>query len=484
VTTVDDTVAGSFPLAAAKLPPYSNLPEPDLAFNGGAATDPHPLRGLQHYGPYTKLSFSRVFSEIRVATIGPKGGAERVRSLIQGLKDVARTNDNSGYTPDFPGFANVFGAQLRLAESARAHIAWPESVVDLGEGGLPAERLARAITRAMSILEAARAEFDVIVVHLPDKWDPAGRTREFDAHDFVKAEGAIRAIPTQVVNDRVFTFRYPAQRSWRLSIAMYVKAGGIPWKLARIPQVPERTAYIGLAYALRGDPAEARFVTCCSQVFDTDGGGMQFVAYDATDPMTGDQRERRNPHLSRVDMRAVMVRSLGTYNSRNPGVCPKRVVIHKLTTFTDNELDGVSDALGAIDEVECLQITGDPAWRGVWRLSGEPDRFPVYRGTMLQMSGSSALLWAAGRVDNVSSRGTFYQGQKSIPRPILLRRQMGQGPLELPALEAVALTKMDWNNDALYDHLPVTIQYSQRLAQAIASVPSLLNTEYPYRMFM
>lgn len=58
------------------------------------------------------------------------------------------------------------------------------------------------------------------------------------------------------------------------------------------------------------------------------------------------------------------------------------------------------------------------------------------------------------------------------------------GPIEVTAFEVLALTKMDWNNDALYDPVPVTIRYSQRLAKTIANVPSLPWNAYAYRLFM
>jgi hypothetical protein len=56
--------------------------------------------------------------------------------------------------------------------------------------------------------------------------------------------------------------------------------------------------------------------------------------------------------------------------------------------------------------------------------------------------------------------------------------------MELTALEALGLTKMDWNNDALYDPVPVTIRYSQRLARTIANFPTLPGNAYAYRLFM
>lgn len=44
---------------------------------------------------------------------------------------------------------------------------------------------------------------------------------------------------------------------------------------------------------------------------------------------------------------------------------------------------------------------------------------------------------------------------------------------------------MDWNYDALYDAVPVTIMHSQRLARTIStSLPGLPRHTYPYRLFM
>ena len=169
-----------------------------------------------------------------------------------------------------------------------------------------------------------------------------------------------------------------------------------------------------------------------------------------------------------------------------------QVVIHKTTAFRDDELAGTSDALAAVKEIECVQVTSDVKWRGVWLKptrkegrSSEPDGYPVHRGTMIPLSGTAALVWVAGNAPSVAQHGdSYYQGGKSIPSPLLMTRHMGRGPLELIATELLALTKMDWNNDALYDPVPVTIRYSKRLARTIANVPTLPRQVYPYRMFM
>jgi hypothetical protein len=478
---------------AAKLPPYSLLSEPLLAFahDDPQARDTHPLRGLKRFGPYTRAALASYTPQIRVATVGPVTGRGAVRELVGSLRRHHAPSDRTDYVPPFPGFAKLFGIELVPAAIDAAHLTWPGHLSAFAHNGAPHDQVAAALSDAIRRLDSVRDHFDVVTVHLPDAWAPGLKTTTFDAHDTLKVLAAAAGIPTQVLNDRAFAFRHRASLAWRLSIALYVKAGGVPWKLACLPGVPNDTAYIGLAYALRGDPRDARFVTCCSQVFDADGGGMQFVAYEARDPLEETESDRGNPYLTRADMRAVLARSLRLYQSRNGGALPRRVVIHKQTRFRDDELAGASDALAAVDELECIEVTENVAWRGVWLRASrdrgrpsEPDDYPVRRGVMLPITGTSALLWAAGNAPDVSSRGNFYQGGKSIPRPLLLTRHAGSGALEVPALEALALTKMDWNNDALYDPVPVTIRYARQLARTIANVPTLGNDIYPYRLFM
>src|SRR5207247_3082533 len=132
---------------------------------------------------------------------------------------------------------------------------------------------------------AHRHEFDVVAIYLPNRWSsgfygPEGH--DFDLHDYLKATMAGRAIPTQIIReDSAISYFCRCSVMWRLGIALYCKAGGIPWKMARAD--PEM-AFIGLSYAFRMNDAQPRrFVTCCSQVFDADGGGWEFIVYETDD---------------------------------------------------------------------------------------------------------------------------------------------------------------------------------------------------------
>lgn len=476
----------------SKLPPFTLLDEPLLSFSPSdpKQTDVHPLRGLAMFGPYSKESFSGYTPQIRIATVGPESTYKRRGTLMASLRDSHQAKDRSEYVPTYPGFESLFRVQLVAAHSS-AHIKWPDALSNLPGDGDRQARLFQAMDAALRRLDTVRCEFEVVLVHFPDAWTLATRSKTFDAHDALKALGAKYNIPTQVLNDRAFTFAYKASLSWRLATALYVKATGTPWKLAPLKGVPDDTAYIGLAYSIRGDKHHAYYVTCCSQVFDMDGGGMQFVAFEARDPVVDIAEARRNPFLSRDDMRAVLARSLELYQRRNAGNLPRRLVIHKTTAFKPQEIEGAFDALSGVPEIECIEVSGSTCWRGVWLIpSGQdipptkPSNYPVPRGTMVIRSGNSVLVWVAGNAPGVSNTGNYYQGKKSIPKPLQLIRHAGSGPLELIAHEVLALTKMDWNNDALYDPVPVSIRYSQRLARTIANVPDLPVRDYPYRLFM
>lgn len=104
---------------------------------------------------------------------------------------------------------------------------------------------------------------------------------------------------------------------WHLGIATYSKITGVPWKLA---QMSPDTAYIGMSYALRNNREKSKFVTCCSQVFDAEGSGMEFVAYETSDFRL---ESRDNPYLSKDEIRRVMSRCLSIYQERNAGKPPK-----------------------------------------------------------------------------------------------------------------------------------------------------------------
>jgi hypothetical protein len=151
-----------------------------------------------------------------------------------------------GYLIDFKGFSSTFGIRVTYAN---VHIPIAATIDgEMAASERPHMVLAEHLTRAVSALKNARSSFDVVVLYLPERWSSGYRGREddFDLHDYLKGVTATASIPTQVLLERgAFEFKYRCSVMWRLSIALYTKAGGIPWKLAHVnPEV----AFIGLGY--------------------------------------------------------------------------------------------------------------------------------------------------------------------------------------------------------------------------------------------
>jgi hypothetical protein len=472
----------------SEIAPHLWFPESKLAFHPERSSDvdAHPLRGLLRFGPY---SSGFVPDPIRVATITPAGEGQRLYSFMKELNSEFEPTERKDYLQKWPGFRRAFNLEMRGAAKG-CHVELDARLEqEMRDTASPHVVLATRLTRAIQALEARRYEFDVVFVYIPRIWapgytGPAGE--DFDLHDHLKAATAARGIPIQLVReDRALAYSDRASVMWRVGLALYVKAGGVPWKLA---EADPETAYIGISYAVRpAESARPRFVTCCSQVFDAEGAGLEFVAYDAHEVDV----QRENPFLSRNEMFRVMTRSLDLYRRRHSGRTPRRIIVHKTTEFKQDEIDGCIEALHLCEAVDLVQVIEDVGWRGVrieqdrgGGAKGLPAAFPVGRGSLLSLSGKESLLWMHGDVQSVGGRGSYFQGSRGTPRPIRLVRHAGHGPWDDTARSALALSKMNWNNDALYDPLPVTMSYAKVLARVVKRMPGLGSTPYQFRFFM
>lgn len=464
--------------AKSRLPAHVVAAEPALTFAAGpdAPRNVHPLLGLLSHGPYALPPHG---GDVRVATITAAGQQQRLFGFLSGLRGRHDPTDRPSYIPMYPGFASIM--KVDVMPAAGCHFELP----DIQPAGQ--DELLESLGRAVMELHARRSRWDVIAFLLPEQWEPLRETPDgrYRLHDRLKAMAAPLGCPIQMLREvSALSFSHFASLAWRLSIALLTKAGGVPWRIQ--PTSAVETAYIGLSYAIRGGSSND-FITCCSQVMGSDGGGMEFVAYNV-----GAARDLENPHLTRDEMRAVMSRSAQLYQHRRAGHLPRRLAVHKKLRWRTEEIQGVLDAWGPSIDVECVSVQTDPPWRAV-ELEADPagERksvaagWPLRRGTFVQLSPYGGLLWLTGTAPTLSVRGREYNPSvKGIPSPVFLTRDAGQGPLDLMIADAMALSKMNWNNDAPFDGEPVTMRYSANLAKVIGHVPSLPDDVYQYRLFM
>lgn len=468
------------------------VPEPKLLFHSSETNynNIHPLKGLHSFGPYDfslqNQQANRV--AIKIAVISPKDGFSRLITHLNGLSNVYKPTTEKDYLIDYPGFSAIYKKYLEVPNNIDNRFC---VLIDESEVINKKEiEFYDIMKRKIDYFDTIKGEFDILIIYFPTKWQKfrelKNQTTYFDLHDSVKIYCAKKNIKVQFIEDKSIDYEDQAKVKWWLSLAIYAKANGIPWK-NEIGN--ENTAFIGLGYALKPNNSPNKVVIGCSQLFDSSGQGLRFLLHPIENPVFHGE----NPFMNREDARRLILRIKEAYFRMDPNARLEKIVIHKTNYFTREEIEGIAQALDGVSKVELLQIQQFSRWRAIRLFQSKfdkhfkPNGYPILRGTTLQLDDFSFLLWTHGAVMSDSLAGSgrnYYQGARGIPSPLLIRRFRGQDPIELTSQEILRLTKMNWNGGQLYKTLPVTLDFSKALSEIAKQTESLLNTSYDFRFFM
>jgi hypothetical protein len=97
----------------------------------------------------------------------------------------------------------------------------------------------------------------------------------------------------------------------------------------------------------------------------------------------------KSPHLDRVGAKSLMERVLRVYDDEVHGL-PNRVIVHKTSRYTQNEQDGLHDALGSIRDTALVTLSH----RGIACM--RPGSKPVLRGTTIDFGQKKGLVYTTG----------------------------------------------------------------------------------------
>lgn len=463
-------------------------PDPQLTFynpqNGQPSQDFHPMRGLINNQPYDFPLNNTVFRpEINLRVICPSDCSAEFYDFLNILNQSIVVKNNVDYLITYPGFISAYGIPINIPVISTN--SWLDcQLVDKSTIKESALNLATQITHSIEQLDTL-GNNSVIVIYIPEKWEWftsfSDKGEYFDLHDYIKAFAVQRGISTQLIREKTLNSGLKCQIAWWLSLAFYVKSLRTPWILKNLN--PD-TAFAGLGYSLNHYADKQKIVLGCSHIYTADGQGLKYKLSRINDYKLD---RRNNPFLSEheayklgINIRELFFKSVGEL--------PKRVVLHKRTRFTNEEITGLTQSLrySGIENVDLVEITYEDYARFVAvKDDFSIDNFPVTRGCCFPISDNTAYLFTHGIAPSIRNPNYRYiMGGTSIPVPLKIKKHYGNSNIGQIATEILGLSKMNWNSFDLYSKLPCTLKSSSEIAKIGWLLSHYEGRTYDYRNFM
>ncbi len=455
------------------------LDEPQLEFGGGSG-HVDPRFGLTAYGP-ADLGASDA-TAIRVGMVGPADQLDGLRQWLERCREPIPAKDERypHLFPSFPGCDIDRGLYTTLVFSDRNTRQVPDRALRALEKLSRAEATRQSVNVYADELTALAEEnrVDLMIVARPEQLKDTRTRRQVrtanrarrskdnpnsgfeNFHDLLKARMLHVRQPLQIVRRSTWDEATPpppgqgrqdeASRAWNLHIAMYYKAGGVPWRLRRL-STDLTTCFVGISF-YRGHDGTS-LDTAVAHVFNERGDGV-IVRGGAAHI----SKEDNQPHLAAADAHTLLQTALDTYR-REHHTLPARVVIHKSSRFVADEIAGFDSAADARDlaALDLIWIT-DSEDAQLFR----PGAAPPLRGTLLTLSPTEHALYTGGSIEFYSTYPGMY-----VPHPIGIRpAQLTRSAREV-AMELLALSKMNWNQARLDGRYPITLRTAEKVKRVL-----------------
>jgi hypothetical protein len=475
----------------------TDVSTPPLEF-GGPGEFPFPRLGLKEGGPFDLRFGGAHLDRVRLGLVGPSSTLDKAKEWFERNRDyLLSEKEDPVRFPVFPGFKRVYHADLLLDER------W---TVDLGgDSGSLMKALATERDKqrfqdvldlyADGIKQLATMEIsspDVVVCCLPPKvvnkcWsisndlsesgkeavkkikeerekgqlafqfsgdveETEGDLLRRDFRRALKAEAMRYRMPIQLGTEGLFVDdrgnQGPAERAWNSTVALYYKAGGIPWRLKQ--EGPE-TCFAGVTFHHHETTQQHVVRSSVAQAFSSQGEG--FALRGETVPW--EEGQGRNVHLTEKQAFLLGGYVLEEYRNRTGG-SPDRLVLHKTSGFNKEEQAGFIRASQDIPILELLHIK-DSHFRLV-----RNGNYPPKRGLLCSINSGPEYLFTTGYIDKIGT----YPGPH-IPSPVQIR-----SPSEIDthraARDILGLSRMNWNTTGIKGGTPVTLAFARKVGGIMA----------------
>lgn len=492
-----------------------HLAEPLLQFGGGKEAQT-PKEGLLLGGPYDLRFGAAHRSEIRVGLVGPRDAVDGMRDFLRRVSEglPAKDGGNPALFPLFPGFKTVFRADL--VRTARWDVTFPDLSLDRVLHKEPRVAFIEAVdmyASAIDQLAARDVSPDVVICCLPkelrrrvglvetaaaaqgryrsarrgstqgtlfDSIGPGGEPMSLEAavdpqpedlltrnfRSALKARAMEAGKPVQIATEALWRdargTEDPATRAWNFTVALFYKAGGVPW---RADMRVDDACFVGISFHHLRTQSHHVMYSSLAQAFSSDGEGFalrgESVPYD---------EETNQAYLTQEKARTLMSTVLDAYRNR-AGRDPVRVVVHKTTAFTDDERAGIDEALASVPSMHLITVRSNHDFRLV-----RHGTYPPHRGALCRVADATFLYTVGYQPQHLTYPGPH------VPVPIEIVTDVDD--VEAVANDLLCLTKMNWNSARSAAALPVTLSFARKVGAIISEVPPEVDHHPSFRYYM
>lgn len=301
-----------------------------------------------------------------------------------------------------------------------------------------------------------------------DDAEIAGKEQNF--RRYLKAKAMQFNVPLQLLRDRIVAptseMQDPATIAWNFFTALYYKASGTPWALIR-RDYSEATCFAGVSFFKSRDRKSTQ--TSIAQIFNELGKGVilrgEEIHVNKNDLV---------PHMNEDQAFNLISMSLHEYYEAVK-IYPKRIVIHKTSNFSPEEVYGFTQAARKANVYQVDLITILPARFRLYREGA----YPPLRGTHLQLSEDRHLLYTRGSVPYFETYTGMY-----IPSPLEIRFYQHDESPDLICDEILALTKMNWNNTQFDRKFPITVECARNVGEILKYLDPAESMQLKYSFYM
>lgn len=292
-----------------------------------------------------------------------------------------------------------------------------------------------------------------------------GRAMEFGIPIQIIRESTLRLQNTESRDERGLTAL--SDRAWNLTMTMFYKAGGQPWKLAT---ARDGVCYVGIVFRQLDATASSGSACCAAQMFLDSGDGVVFRGQDGRWYSPKD----KSYHLSETAARDLLSGLLRTYNELG-GQPLKEIFLHCHSTIDADEFRGFQSACPKGVKLVGVRVRQERSGVRMFR----EGKLPVMRGSFWEVDKKTGYLWGTGykpRIDN-------YDGWET-PAPLRIDIQHGEADIRQVAEDILALTKLNYNSCKMGDSEPVTIGFSDAVGEILVSNPTIRNPSPKFKMYI